>query len=81
MNGDYERAMGMNGLAFCAALDYPTGPIVEALPDAAASLSGTGPSYTAVGGRETLESLREVWAEREGDTWLTTTQRAGATIE
>ena len=81
MDGDYERAMGVNGLAFCAALDYRTSPIIEALPDAAASLSGTGPSYTAVGDRETLESLREVWAEREGDTWLTATQRTGATIE
>jgi shikimate kinase len=79
--GDYERAMGVNGLAFCAALDYPTGPIVEALPDAAASLSGTGPSYTAVGDRKTLDALQERWAEREGDTWLTTTQRTGATIE
>ena len=81
MDGDHRGAMGVNGLAFCAALDYPTGPIVEALPDTAASLSGTGPSYTAVGDRETLESLREVWAEREGDTWRTTTQRTGATIE
>ena len=80
-DGDHRGAMGVNGLAFCAALDYPTGPIVEALPEAAASLSGTGPSYTAVGDRETLEALREDWAEREGDTWVTTTQRTGATIE
>jgi shikimate kinase len=79
MDGDYRRAMCVNGLAFCAALERPTEPIVEALPEAAASLSGTGPSYTAVGDRETLDALSERWSQREGDTWQTTTQRTGAT--
>jgi shikimate kinase len=79
MEGDYKRAMGVNGLAFCAALERPTEPIIEALPEAAASLSGTGPSYTAVGDRETLEALSETWSQREGDTWLTTTRQTGAT--
>jgi len=79
LDGDHERAMGINGLAFCAALEYPTAPILEAMPAAAASLSGTGPSYTAVGDRETLDALRTVWGEREGHTWLTTTHPTGAT--
>ena len=72
--------MAVNGFAFCAALDYPTEPLVEALPAATASLSGTGPSYTAVGDREALEALESVWSEREGHTWMTTTQRTGATV-
>ncbi|MES3516391.1 MAG: shikimate kinase [Natronomonas sp.] len=75
--GDYERAMCINGLAFAAALDRSTEPILEAMPVAAASLSGTGPSYTAVGDRETLESVAEHWRRREGNTWLTTTQTDG----
>jgi shikimate kinase len=79
-DGAYESAMAVNGFAFCAALDYPTEPLVEALPSATASLSGTGPSYTAVGGREALEALEGVWSERPGDTWRTTTQRTGATV-
>jgi len=79
-DGEYESAMAVNGFAFCAALDYPTEPLVEALPAATASLSGTGPSYTAVGDREALEALESVWSEREGHTWMTTTQRTGATI-
>ena len=79
MDGDYELAMCVNGFAFCAALGYPTDPIVEAMPEAAASLSGTGPSYTAVGDRRTLTDLRDVWARREGHTWLTTTRSTGAT--
>jgi shikimate kinase len=80
-DGDYERAMCVNGLAFCAALGYPTEPIVEAMPESAASLSGTGPSYTAVGDRETLERLKDSWNQRDGHTWLTTTQLTGATTK
>jgi shikimate kinase len=79
MDSEYQRAMCVNGLAFCAALDHSTEPIIEALPEAAASLSGTGPSYTAVGDSEILEALSETWSQREGDTWLTTTRQTGAT--
>ena len=78
VDGDYERAMCINGLAFCAALGCPTEPLLEAMPEAAASLSGTGPSYTAVGDRGTLCELEAVWARREGHTWLTTTHPTGA---
>jgi len=79
LDGDYARAMTVNGFAFCAALGFPAEPIVEALPDAAgASLSGTGPSFTAVGSRAVLERVRDDWNERDGHTWLTTIQREGA---
>ena len=53
LDGAYRQAMCVNAFAFCAALEYPTGPVLEAMPEAAASLSGTGPSYTAVGERGT----------------------------
>jgi len=77
--GRYETAMTVNGLAFCAALDQPTDPAVDALPAAAGvSLSGTGPSYVAVGERAALEDVRGIWDGYEGDTWFTTTQTAGA---
>ena len=81
LDGAYERAMTVNGLAFCAALGFSADPLVEAM-DAArgVSLSGTGPSFTAVGDRESLAAVRERWADREGATWLTTTQTEGATI-
>ena len=79
LDGDYARAMTVNGFAFCAALGFPAEPIVEALPDAAgASLSGTGPSFTAVGDREMLERVRDDWSQRDGHTWLTTTHNEGA---
>ena len=81
LDGEYGRAMTVNGLAFCAALDFPTDPLVEAMAVAqGVSLSGTGPSYTAVGDRESLAAVRDQWAERDGDCWLTTTQTEGARI-
>ncbi|MFB6310504.1 MAG: shikimate kinase [Salinirussus sp.] len=81
LDGDYGRAMSVNGLAFCSALDFPTEPIIEALPTAnGASLSGTGSSYTAVGNRTALEQIAKRWRERDGDTWFTSTQTAGATV-
>jgi shikimate kinase len=78
LDGDFERAMTVNGLAYCAALGFPTDPVVEGMPLArGVSLSGTGPSFTAVGERERLLELRDLWREREGTTWLTRTQTDG----
>jgi shikimate kinase len=79
LDGDYARAMTVNGLAFSAALGFSTDPLLEAMPHAdGVSLSGTGPSVTAVGDRSDLQPVRERWSEREGTTWLTTTQTDGA---
>jgi shikimate kinase len=79
LDGDFERAMTVNGLAFSAALAYPTDPLVEAMPHAVGvSLSGTGPSVIAVGRRDELAQVRERWDERPGTTLLTTTQTEGA---
>ena len=77
--GEYERAMTLNGLAFCAALDFPTKPAIAALERVeGVSLSGTGPSYVAVGERSAVGKVQEAWDEYEGDTWLTTTRTDGA---
>jgi shikimate kinase len=79
LDGAYERAMTVNGLAFCVALGFSAEPLVEAVADAdGVSLSGTGPSFTAVGDRERLEAVRDRWSEREGTTIMTRTQTAGA---
>ena len=78
LEGEYGRAMTVNGLAFSAALDFSTEPMLEAMPLVeGVSLSGTGPSVTAVGDREALEGVRKSWEQREGSTWLTTTQTDG----
>ncbi len=79
MAGEYGRAMTVNGLAFCAALQFPTDPLVTAMSHAdGVSLSGTGPSFTAIGDRAALERVREIWQTYEGNIWMTTTQTDGA---
>jgi shikimate kinase len=81
LDGRYGEAMTVNGLAFSAALGFPTDPAVEAMPHAdGVSLSGTGPSVVAVGDRDELERVRDHWTQREGDTWLTTTRTDGARV-
>jgi shikimate kinase len=81
LDGRYGEAMTVNGLAFSAALGFPTDPAVEAMPHVdGVSLSGTGPSVVAVGDRDGLEHVRDHWTQREGDTWLTTTRTDGARV-
>jgi len=79
--GRYGEAMTVNGFAFCAALGFPTDPAMAALPAAdGVSLSGTGPSYVAIGERAALADVRERWADREGTTMLTRTRTTGAEV-
>ncbi|MDR5657500.1 shikimate kinase [Halodesulfurarchaeum sp. HSR-GB] len=80
--GQYATAMTINGLAFAPALQQPTEPMIEALPEAAGvSLSGTGPSYVAVGDESAIETVLDRWEQRDGRTIRTRTQSTGATIE
>ena len=79
LDGRYGEAMTVNGFAFCAALGFSPEPMLEALPHArGVSLSGTGPSFVAVGSREELKPIRDNWNQREGTTWLTTTRNDAA---
>ncbi|WP_255171772.1 shikimate kinase [Natrononativus amylolyticus] len=79
LEGRYGEAMSVNGFAFCAALEFPTAPLLEALPAVdGVSLSGTGPSYVAVGDRTALEDVRERWEARAGTTRLVETRNDGA---
>lgn len=78
LDSRYETAMTVNGFAFCSALGFSSEPMVDALPDAGGvSLSGTGPSFTAVGTTAALERVAERWRDYEGKTWLTGTQTDG----
>jgi shikimate kinase len=78
LDGRYGEAMTVNGLAFSAALGFPTDPAVAAMPHATGvSLSGTGPSVVAVGQQPALEAVRADWEGRPGRTWETTTRNDG----
>ncbi|RRJ33603.1 shikimate kinase [Halocatena pleomorpha] len=79
MAGDYGRAMTVNGLAYSAALGFPTEPLITAMPHTrGVTLSGTGPSFVAVGDQSELEQVQERWNTYDGNTWLTTTRTDGA---
>ncbi|MFC5973198.1 shikimate kinase [Halomarina salina] len=81
LDGQYGRAMTVNGLAFCAALDFPTDPIVSAMTEVTGvSLSGTGPSFVAVGEERGVETVRERWDALDGETWRTTTTTDGGRL-
>jgi len=81
LDGRYGEAMTVNGFAFSAALEFSTGPIIDAMPDVdGVSLSGTGPSYVAVGDREPLETVRDRWTDRDGTTRLLQTRTDGTRI-
>ncbi|MFD1515425.1 shikimate kinase [Halomarina rubra] len=80
LGGQYGRAMTVNGLAFCAALDFPTDPLVAAMSEVTGvSLSGTGPSFVAIGDAAGIERVHETWAAYDGETWRTTTETDGGT--
>jgi shikimate kinase len=82
LDGRYAEAMTVNGLAFSAALGFSPRPAVEAMPHVAGvSLSGTGPSVVAVGDDSGLDRVQELWDERSGRTWRTTTRNDGARIQ
>jgi shikimate kinase len=81
MDGKYQKAMMLNGFGFCSALRFTCEPIVEALPSTkGVSLSGSGPSFVAVGERAALEDIKEKWELREGSVWFTHTVSEGARI-
>lgn len=78
LDGRYAEAMTVNGFAFCSALESSPAPMLDAMPDAAGvSLSGTGPSYVAIGDREALEAVADRWRERPGTTRLVETRNDG----
>ncbi len=79
LSGKYAEAMTVNGFAFSAALGFSAEPLLEALPAAeGVSLSGTGPSVTAIGDADTLATIEDDWDQREGTLWHTTTHNDGA---
>jgi len=68
LEGNYEKAMTLNGFLYCSALGFSTAPIMAAL-DAGiegVSLSGTGPAYTAIGKAEHINKLESVWRSMGG---------------
>jgi shikimate kinase len=79
--GDYADAMTTNGLAYCAALRRDASPAVDALAHAeGAGLSGTGPSFAAIGDSQQVSEVAKEWKELEGTVLEPGTDGRGAKI-
>lgn len=82
MEGDYSRAMNLNGLLYCSALNFSSHPIFVALDSGAssASLSGTGPAYAALVKESAIEELEPAWRELGGSVIRTKVNNIGASF-
>lgn len=82
LNGNFEKAMTLNGFLYCAALGFSTEPMMVALEIGieGVSLSGTGPAYTALGSPELLDELEPVWRGIGGKVIRTKVNNSGGRI-
>lgn len=65
LDHDFENAMTLNGLLYCAALGFDTEIAMSALKlgVSGVSLSGTGSAYTALVGRDQIQELKGCWSD------------------
>ncbi len=69
LKGDIYKALTLNGLLYCAALEFNPNIALDALSAGAiaAGLSGTGPSFVAVTDDEALDDVLDSWSSYEGN--------------
>ncbi len=82
-DGQYEKAMVLNGVLYCCALGFSAEPILTALEAGATavSLSGTGPSYVALVDRVAAVEVKRAWEAFEGRVLTTRISNEGARVE
>ncbi len=82
MEGDYNRAMILNGFAYCSALGLSAEPMLRALEAGASgvSLSGTGPSYAALIDEGKSDDLEAAWRDLGGRVIRTKVNNRAASI-
>jgi shikimate kinase len=82
IDGNFEKAMTLNGFLYCAVLGFSTEPMMAALEVGieGVSLSGTGPAYTALGSPELLDELEPVWRGIGGKVIRTKVNNSGGRI-
>lgn len=82
MEGDYERAMTLNGLIYCSALGFSSEAIFSALDSGArsASLSGTGPAYAALVEGNQIDDVQSSWKNLGGRVIKTKVNNIGSSF-
>jgi shikimate kinase len=69
LKGDIYKALTLNGLLYCAALEFNPNIALDALSAGAvaAGLSGTGPSFVAITDDRFLDAVLNAWGQYEGN--------------
>jgi shikimate kinase len=69
LKGDIYKALTLNGLLYCAALEFNPNIALDALSAGAiaAGLSGTGPSFVAIVDDKDLDNVLDAWKSYEGN--------------
>jgi shikimate kinase len=69
LKGDIYKALTLNGLLYCAALEFNPNIALDALSAGAiaAGLSGTGPSFVAITDDNALDDVLNAWKSYDGE--------------
>ena len=83
LDGEFEKAMTLNGFLYCAALGFDPEPMLCALEAGATgvSLSGTGPAFTAIVCIDYVDNVIKAWNHLKGKIIKTKIDNTGARVE
>ncbi|MDO5823688.1 shikimate kinase [Methanobrevibacter sp.] len=81
-NKDYFKALTLNGLIYSAALGFNSSIAIDAIESGAiaSGLSGTGSSFVAVAGDDSIDNIKYAWNKYEGMVIETKTDNVGCKI-
>ena len=82
LNGDIYKALTLNGLLYCATLEFNPNLALDALNagSIASGLSGTGPSFVAVVDNKNFDNVLDAWKSYQGDIIHTKVDNAGTSV-
>jgi shikimate kinase len=68
LNGDYFKALTLNGLLYSSTLNFDPSIAIDALNAGALSsgLSGTGSSFVAISTKDKIDDIKDTWNSYEG---------------
>lgn len=78
-DGDYFKALNLNGLIYSATLKFNTQIAIEALSNGAlaSGLSGTGSSFIAITPPDKIDDVKQGWSVFEGEVYQTNVDNIG----
>ncbi|HHT18645.1 MAG: shikimate kinase [Euryarchaeota archaeon] len=82
LKGNIYYALTLNGILYCATLNFDANIALDALDSGAlaAGLSGTGPSFVAIVPDDALDRVQETWSSYPGRVILTSVENMGTRV-